>query len=127
MVDKIDKVVNQKHLLNQDALGGDLRGVKFISGINTYLKIMSIVKIVKIIIPIKLLFEFKNRRIFKMENRKTLLAQGKQTVSKTFSLKMPTIAAIHKLRELGLNVSRWVDKVLFEEAEKYLKERGEQK
>lgn len=60
-----------------------------------------------------------------MENKKTLLAQGKQTVSKTFSLKMPTIAAIHKLRELGLNVSRWVDKVLFEEAEKYLKERGE--
>lgn len=62
-----------------------------------------------------------------MENKKTLLAQGKQTVSKTFSLKMPTIAALHELRELGLNVSRWVDHVLFEEAEKYLNERGEQK
>ena len=62
-----------------------------------------------------------------MENRKTLLAQGKQTVSKTFSLKMHTIAAIHKLRELGLNVSRRDDNVLFTEAEKYLEERGEQK
>lgn len=61
-----------------------------------------------------------------MENKKTLLTQGKQTVSKTFSLKMPTIAAIHRLREMGLNVSRWVDNVLFTEAEKYLKERGEQ-
>lgn len=60
-----------------------------------------------------------------MENGKTLLARGKQTVSKTFSLKVPTIAALHRLREMGLNVSRWVDHVLFEEAEKYLTERGE--
>lgn len=117
MVDKIDKVVNKKHLLNQDALGGDLRGVKFILGINTPQKRLSFMK-----------FHLVNGNIiFSFDDRKSGSAGGRMKtkmnskVAKTFNIKQETLMLLKKLQEVqNVNLSAFADKILRKGAEEAL-------
>ena len=117
MVDKIDKVVNKKHLLNQDALGGDLRGVKFILGINTYPKRLSSVKFY--LINGNIIFSFDDRKSGSAGGRMKTKMNSK--VAKTFNIKQETLMLLKKLQEVGnVNLSSFADKVLKKSAEEAL-------
>lgn len=113
----VNSFVNQKQLLNLERVGGDLRGVKFILGINPYPKRLSSVKFHT---PIRtIIFSFDDTKSDKIGKGLKNKMEGK--VAKTFSIKQETLFLLKKLQEVGnVNLSSFADKVLKKGAEEAL-------